>query len=158
MPQRAREVRWFQTHADAQTVTSGGQANVEVLQALSVDQRKGATVTRIILELVLGVAQIDTKCNLKWGIVSLTEDANTAGAFPDADAALDLADWLVRGASIIKMSDVDDGSQFVRVSKDYRAQRILRGATDETHFIIDQNTSGATVNWDLWTRILVKLP
>ena len=130
---------------------------MQVLSALATDLRKGATVTRIILELSLAANAIDIVARTKWGIVSISEDAATAAAFPDADAALDLADWLIRGASVIVSSDVNDGSQFVRVSRDYRAQRVLRGATDETHFIID-NASGVQVNFDLWTRILVRLP
>ena len=153
-----RTLRWFQTHADAQTVSSGGQSDNEVLQALGVDLRRNATITRIILSLTIRALTIDTLCRLKYGIVSVSEDAATANAFPDADAALDLADWLWRGASVIQMSDLQDGSQYVRVEADLRAQRVLRGATDETHFIIDQDSSGATTGYDLYSRILVRLP
>ena len=153
-----RQLRWFQTHADAQNVTSGGQSANQLLSALTVDQRKGATITRILMHLVLEAQAIDTSGLVKYGICSMSEDAVTASAFPDADAALDLTDWLIRGAAVIRMSDTDDGAQLVRIEKDFRAQRVLRGATDETHFIIDQNTSGMSIVYHLYTRILVRLP
>ena len=153
-----RTLRWFQTHADAQTVTSGGQSANELLSALTVDQRKGATITRMILQLWFRADTIDSICRVKWGIVSISEDANTASAFPDADSALDLADWLIRGAEVVLTSDVNDGSQAVRVFRDVRSQRILRGATDQTHFVVDQATSGTSVTYDVYSRILVLLP
>ena len=153
-----RPLRWFTTLADAQTVTSGGQSQNELLQNLSVDQRRNSTITRIILQLVLANATIDKKGGVKWGITNISEDAFTAGAFPDADVALDDTDWLVRGAEVVAMSDLQDGSQMVRVFRDIGTSRILHGASDQTHFIIDQNTSATTINYDLFTRILVRLP
>ena len=157
MPSR-RALEWFSTLADAQSVTSGSQSNNSLLSLMDTSVTKGATITRIILQLVIHLGSTAVNSRLKYGIVIVSEDAAAANAFPDADVSSDQADWLVRGAEMLRVSDANDGSQFVRVFRDLRAQRILRSADDQLHFIIDQDSSGITATYELFTRVLVRLP
>ena len=106
MARGARQLRWFQTHADGQSVTSGGQSNNELLTTLGKDIRRGSTITRMILYLMLRPQSTNTLGSVKFGVVSVTEDAATANAFPDADIAGDEADWLYRGAAHALMSNL----------------------------------------------------
>ena len=151
-----RTLEWFTTHARAQTVTSGGQTANSML-ALDPLLRKGATITRIIMQLTLQGLSTGLVGICDWGIVVLNGDAVIAQAFPDADVSSDRADWLARGQESVVTSVVSDGSQLVRVFRDLRAQRVIRSEEDELHFIMDQNTSGMTVQYDLFSRILVRL-
>jgi len=157
MPSR-RTLEWFSTIAHAQNVTSGGQANVSLLSLMDVSVVKGSTITRIILQFILQAQTAATLGRLNYGIVLVSQDAAAAGAFPDADITADQADWLVRGQETVLASDANDGSQLVRVYRDLRAQRVIRSADDELHFIIDQNASGMNTVFDLFTRVLVRLP
>ena len=157
MPSR-RSLRWFSTFADAQTVTAGGQSNNSLLSLVDSADMKGATITRMIVQLVLASGAADQIGRVKWGIVVVSEDAAVAAAFPEADFASDQADWLVRGAELVRQSDVDDGSQHVRVFRDLRAQRVIRSADDQLHFIIDKDSTTGTVNYDLFTRVLLRMP
>ena len=153
----SRPMEWFTTLADGQTVTSGGQSNNELLVQLAESIRKGSTITRILLQLVIHPATVNTICRLKWGMVLVNEDAASGGTFPDADQSTDRADWLARGAELVSVTDLFNGQQYARVDRDLRAQRVIRADTDEFHFIIDQDSSGATVNYSVWTRVLIRL-
>ena len=112
----------------------------------------------MILYLMLRPQATNVLGSVKFGIVSVTEDAATADAFPDADIAGDEADWLFRGAAHALMSSVNEGHQLTRVHADIGTSRVLHGATDETHFIIDQDSSGMTITYALFARVLVRLP
>ena len=154
-----RALQWFTSISDAQTVTSGGQSANELLAGLSDTLRKGSTITRIIMQLVLHAGTVDTTFGrVKYGIVLMNQDAVSAGAFPDADVATDNVDWLVRGAEVVSATSLTDSSQFVSVFRDLRAQRMLRTGQELLEFIIDQSTSGQVIGYDLFTRILVRLP
>ena len=152
-----RQTEWFDTNADAQTLTTGSQSNNELLSQMVTDEVKGSTITRILMQLTLRAGTVDTVGLVKWGIVVVNGDAAAADAFPDADVASDRADWMAKGAELVVMSSLTQSHQVLRIARDLRAARIMRSEEDELHFIIDQNSSGMTINYDLWTHILVKL-
>jgi len=153
-----RSLAWFTTIANAQTVTTGGQSANALLTNLDLELHKGATVTRMIVQLFLLANTIDILGRIQWGIVLVNRDAADVVVFPDPGVANDRADWLVRGAESLLMSDINDGSQAVRVSRDLRAQRMLRDRQATLQFVIDQGASGMTVTYDLFVRVLIRLP
>ncbi len=152
-----RTLKWSTAIHDAQTIAASGQNAHPLLGNLS-GTRKGATITRMLINITLGAAAVDILARLKWGVVIVNNDAALASAFPDADDSADDADWLMRDAAVVVMSDVSDGSQLVRMKYDLRAQRIIRSDQDDLRFVIDRDSPVVTTNYNLFTRVLVRLP
>ena len=125
---------------------------------LGVREVKGATVTRMLLDIRLEASSLAQQVQCHWGIVIVNADARAAGAFPDADDLGDRADWLVRGHLRTVQDSLSDASQWDRVKADLRAQRVLRSEESELHLIMDAGSDGFTMVWSAYIRVLMKLP
>ena len=155
-----RATQWLSTYKGRGNLASGVQDNLLLVNEteLGVREVKGATVTRILLDIRLEASSVAQQVQMHWGIVVVNADARAAGAFPDADDYGDRADWLVRGHLRTIQSDLSDASQWDRVRADLRAQRILRSEESELHLIVDAGSDGFTMIWTAFIRVLMKLP
>ncbi len=120
--------------------------------------RKGHTITRIVMNLTLRANFVDLRYDVSWGLTLVNSDAAAATAFPNPEDEDDQPGWLLRDVATLQTSDVDDGSQFLRMNYDIRAERLFRNQQQSLYFIIDQAASGNNLGWDLLTRVLVRLP
>ena len=151
-----RPFLWYTSIALAQTVASGGQSNNALLSLLDSGAARGSTITRVIVKLYAR-SPVNTFQTFHYGLVVVSEDAATAGAFPDTDVASDQANWYVRGFGLASATSTLDHSQYTLIEHDLRGQRILRSADDAFHFVIDQGASGSALTYDLFARVLLKL-
>ena len=83
-------------------------------------------------------------------------DAVTAGAFPDALDEDDQPGWLVRDVGLVESHDANDGSTWGRFEYDLASQRLFRNQQETLMFIIGQTSSGQSLVYHLFTRVLVK--
>ncbi len=161
MPDRdKRQFEWFTTRNNGQTLASDAQGGFGLYNAGAVGARfiKGATVTRMLIDLRLRAESVAQLVEVAYGIVVMNSDAVAAGGFPDADDLSDRADWLVRGRLQTIQASLSDSSQWDRVRLDIRTQRILRSEEDEVRMVFDANSSGFTLVIDAYVRLLMRMP
>ena len=152
-----RQYQWFSILDENDTaLASGNQVEKDLLSGMSTDDRKGSTITRVIVDLVITADTLNQKTFTSYGLCMVNLDAFAAGAVPDADSNVDRADWLLRGRSRNYMTQLSGTSDaFVR-SYDLRAQRVLRSEEMTLALILDHG-SGGGINFFWMSRILVKL-
>ena len=143
-------------------MASGGQVRIPMLPLLAVGNRKGATVTRLLLEMSWIADADSARKVMNWGITYVNSDAVVALAFPDPSSTLDTPDWIARGQQFAVANSAiasSPGYNVTRKSLDLRSQRICRAEDDELYFIIDTDaiTAGG-VFFNHMFRTLVRLP
>ena len=157
----SRPMQWYTGQQGFQTIADGAADNFTLYNAVSHGPRniKGATITRMIIDLTIradSVAQIVTGM---WGILVMNADARAAGVFPDPADVTDRAGWMIRGRGETIQSDLSDASQWDRRQLDIRSQRVLRTEEDELQFIIDNISGGGRIiQYGIFIRVLVRLP
>ena len=157
----ARTVKWFTTLLNTQALASAGQTNFNLLADLAVANAKGSTVTRLIIDLMVHCDTDGSRKTMDLGVVWLDGDAVAAGAFPEADAASERVDWLMRGRMKIHRFAAAslDMVPIAEKAWDIRSQRICRAERDELQMICDLDA--LTVGGVFITgiiRTLVRLP
>ena len=133
------------------------QACVDFLVNLADANKKGATITRIIMSLTVRPALENVQSEIYFGIAAVNADAAAALVFPDPDVETDNVRWLVRGGGPNESNADTLFSSWRHYEFDLRAQLRYRSEQEETHFILNQNAGGDMFFW-LMTRILVKHP
>jgi len=157
---RRRQMQWFSVLVNPLSLASGAQVSSLVYSASTIGARfiKGATVTRQIIDLSLRSGSVAQENQLFWGVVVVNSDAAAAGAFPEADDLSDRPGWMIRGRLENKQSDLSDSSQWTRKELDIRGQRKLDSEEDELRMIFDAGTTGFTLEFSLFWRVLMKMP
>jgi len=155
-----RPMQWFDTETPFGGLAGNAQANLLLYNVTfqASASVKGATITRMIIDLRLQAGSVAQLTEVYWGIILVNADARAAGAFPDADDMSETAGWLARGRMMVVQSDLSDRSQWDEVHMDLRSQRVLRNEKDELHLILDNGSASFTANWAAMIRVLVKLP
>ena len=155
-----RTLKWFTTLRNDQALTDGAQIEIDLLADLDVANRKGSTVTRLIIDQWI---RNDTQQTFKicdTGILWLNGDAFTAGAVPDPGDESDRADWMVRFRMTNQMDATTSGSQQIEDKHlDLRAQRICRAERDQLIWVCEDSgsgTGGLFVTFAI--RVLLRLP
>ncbi len=154
-----RPFEWYSAFIDFADLAAGSQTNMLMYNAVTHGTRniKGATITRMLMELVVRSNSVAQDNILFWGIVIVNSDARAAAAFPEPRDVSDRPDWLARGRMQNKQSDLSDSSQWTTKTLDLRTQRIIRAEEDELHLIID-NDGSLIFEWSAYVRTLVRLP
>ena len=152
-----RAFQWFTRTTQDNSLASGGQECLNLLTNMNTGVMKSSTITRIVLRLYTRADTVAQQTFASYGVVLVNADAAAASAFPDADIDTDNVAWLVRGMHLNSADSLPDASQFQRSDYDLRAQRVLRSAQEELHFIIDQG-SGGGIFYSVHARVLMRLP
>ncbi len=160
MPQHERRLQWYTKNQDFAAIGSASQANMRMYSAIDEGRGdiKGATVTRMIIDIGLRSPTVAQLTRLFWGIVIVDTEARIAGGLPDADDMSDRHDWLIRGRLFNIQSDLSDSSQWTMRHYDIKTQRILRSEEHELLLVIDAGSDGFTMEWTAFTRALMRMP
>jgi len=155
-----RETNWFNLDAAFQNLGSGLTTNQTLLSDTTIGNRtiKGATVTRLIIDITIRNAVLAQNNVLYWGITKVNADARAAGAFPDPSDMNDKAGWMIRGRLQCNADSLTDPTQWVSRHYDLRAQRLFRNEEEELQLLIENSATGFTVSWTAFIRSLVKWP
>ena len=152
-----RTYQWYSILDENETaLASGSQIEKDLLGDLVQDERKGATITRIILDLIIAPDTIAQVTFTSYGLCMVNKDAVSAGAVPEADVNADRADWLLRGRSRNLSGNLSDPTQVFHREYDLRAQRVLRSEEQTLALILDHG-SGGGIDFFWMSRILMKL-
>ena len=154
-----RRMQWFTSEQVFASLPFGVSGNLLLYNILSQDASpvKGATVTRMLVDLRIQAAGTASRVDMPWGIVLVNADARAAGAFPDPEDLADRAGWLARGRLMTVQDSLSDASQWDRVALDLRSQRVMRNEKDELHLLVHNTTTG-TLLWAAYIRVLMKMP
>ncbi len=159
-PQRPRRgVYWEDTIID-QTLGANSQFGQSLDAGIPEDEKKGVTVTRILLEIDVVAVTAGTGGIFSAGIAIVQDDASAALSFPDPDSVGDDPGWLWRVARQgVFNNDPNDFSQARHYKLDLRAQRKYVGE-DYSLMLIGMNLAGvaSSLNVDGSLRVLYKRP
>ena len=156
----ARPMQWVSRSTGFLSLAPLTLTNFILYNSLSISSAavKGATVTRMIVDLTFKNNALAQNNDAYWGIVPVNADASAAGGFPDPKDMTDRASWLVRGREQFNADSLSDYAQWVRVRQDLRSQRILRSEQDELHLLVENADGADTFQWAAFIRVLMKLP
>ena len=133
-----RTFQWITTLRQHQALASGGQTNFNLSSDLAAGDRRGATLTRMLLNIHLRNDTVNVTKVLDYGVVWINADAATAGAFPDPISESEQADWLLRDRMVISSGpNTFEGGHLTTQRHDNRSQRICRAETDQLHMVMD---------------------
>ena len=146
-----RPMAWTDTTVDNDTVAANATDTRDLSADLSIADKRGCTVVRILVRVTMRPALIDTGQLLTYGITMSHEDVADQ---PDPHTAADQPGWLLRDHCRVIMSDLEDGSQIQTRAYDLRASRKFRGPSQRLMWIIRNNAGGGTaVQYDLLARV-----
>ena len=157
-----RGTAWIDTLVNSTLANAGGDT-VDLMGSTDTDERRGMTVTRLLLCLYLFPSDLMAvegaqACDLGIGVAS--EDAFGAGALADPNVAGDepLRGWLYR-CRHVALSATGSAFQSLNVREDIHSQRKIDKGT--VYMRIDNVTiqgTAFTVRIAGTVRMLVKLP
>ncbi len=152
----ARAMQWFSIVDEGdRSLASAAQFEADLLTGLSLDLTKGATITRVLLDIVIAPDTVSQITHTSYGLVMVNDDQFSAGAVPEADANADRADWLLRARSRNTAAAISDSSQLWVRSYDLHSQRVLRSEKQTLALVLDQSSGGGVVFYWM-SRVLVK--
>jgi len=157
-----RETTWVDTELDVAIAATAGQTQ-SLMGTMDVDERRGMTVTRILACIYLlpsSVGVADGVMKLSLGIGSASQEAFTAGAIPDPEAAADFPQrgWLYRCTHAV-VDHTIPGYPMPAIFLDLHAQRKVD--TGEIYLRMrNELQQGSSFSVDVvgTLRMLVKLP
>ena len=154
-----RTLKWFTALRSHQALASAGQTSFPLLAGLPVETAKGATITRMILDMWVLPDTINVVKVMDYGVVFINEDAVAAAAFPETDNEGERPDYIHRGRVFIAANALNLPNPAGIVHKDLRAQRICRSEEDDLRLICDLDSVAAGgVFITFMSRILIRLP
>jgi len=155
-----REKQWFTSITPSTTLLSGAQTSIQLFNATIHGPRfiKGATVLRTLVDMKIQATAVAQQVGLFYGLAVVNEDARIAGALPEADDSADRADWMLRGRLSTIQASLSDASQWDTVRQDIRSGRTLHSEEDGLLMILDAETSGFTLSFNAFIRILMLMP
>ena len=141
-----RALQWIMREQVNSGLASGAQDNLTLYSSAIHGNRfgKGATVTRLLVDIKLAAAVVAQRNRFYWGIVVMNADARAAGAFPDPEDETDRPSWLARGRMEVVQDSLSDASQWDRALLDLRSQRIIRNEEDELQLVVTNGATGFT--------------
>ena len=156
----SRPMEWYTKNFDFSSLASAAQNTGRLYSAQDEGLRniKGATITRIIVDVGLRAESVAQLVRMFWGILIVSAEARIGLTLPDADDMSDRHDWLVRGRLFTIQDSLSDSSQWAWARLDLRAQRIMRSEEDELVIIFDAGSDGFTMERTAFVRTLVRLP
>ena len=144
---------WFdRQNATLSTIAAGGQSLVDLFENISEADLRGGTVVRMLVHLLLR-GNVNTILEWAFGILPITGDAFTAGAVPDP--AFDEPNWYLYDSGMVGLT-----TETRSINKDYdirTARRIADGESALLH-VITNLAASASLDYDIATRILIRLP
>ena len=105
---------------------------------------------RMVGDVVVRPASAAGSVFFQFGIITLNDDAADALATPEPWE--DPANWLFEKAGFVRMTDVNDGSQYGRFAIDSKSRRRLPQA-DRSLVAIMRNDSSSSVSLDYYLSI-----
>ena len=158
-----RGTTWVDTELDVSLASTTGQTQ-SLMGTIDVDERRGMTVTRIIMCLYLmpnPVGGVSGVQKLSLGIGSASQEAFLAGAIPDPEVAVDFPQrgWLYRCTHAVVDGLEASGTTPLGIREDLHAQRKVD--TGEMYLRMrneNAQTTAFAVRVLGTIRMLVKLP
>ena len=129
---------------------------VEVVDQ-TIDDVPSGTIVRTIGSLTLRALTAAQSVFFRAGLIIVTDDALQAGAVPDP--WVDPASWMWEHADMLRVSNSDSGSQYMRLAIDVKVQRRLPQIENSLAMVFDNSSfSGASFEFFLNLKVLVRVP
>ena len=150
-PRRASE--WFD-HGVNETTASNTADNQDMMSAITVDERKGMTLVRMIIDFTSLLSVAGSGGVMSYGICPVSSEAASAAAFPDVDSDDDMPRWLWRTRRVIAATNVNDISMNNRFVYDIKSRWRVPSEDWTLQMIIDAGALTSDVNSDGLIRTL----
>ena len=152
-----KAVEWFNTIVSV--VHSAGAGTGEMCtpsSAVANDEKKGALIKRVLINLTLELTSVATPTRFTVGMYVIEGDANGANAFADPDGN-DQPGWLWQEQFVFER-DVDAGAQLMQIHRDFKTNRRLGGKAHELIIVASVGTGDSHVTVRGNVRLLVTKP
>ena len=143
-------------HFVNQTLASGGAFQDGLDGAIDPDEKKGLTLTRMIIDLTANLTAAGAGGTLSLGIYVCEQDAFAAGAISDCGDENEQPGWAWRAHRPIYSSNVNDHSQASLIQADVSSQRKYPGEDYSLILVGELPASANSVNLDGMIRQLYK--
>ena len=151
-PRRARE--WADITVDS-TLTVGTQTAIHLSSAILDDEKKGATVVRVIIDLEAVALTVGVGSVIALGLLMLDAEARAAGVGPDPQDDNDQPGWMWRTRKLVFLSALNDRSQTTKIFMDVRSMRKFPGPDVDLAMVWAVVSGGSSqVNLDGLIRVL----
>ena len=139
----ARRFNWLDTQFSNVVVASGAQLISTMMEGISVEDSRGMTVTRIIMDMHYNSATVGGAHGtevVSVGIAVVSQEAFAAGVVPDPLVAAEepVRGWLYKAVFMVGQS-VGGGLEIQNRNFDIRAQRKMEGG----ELVLIHNTTAA---------------
>ena len=151
-----RATQWYEILQGESSRPGATQFNFDLLSNISIGNRTGSTVTRLIMDMLVHPSVASGVNEVFFGVVVANADALAAGATPDPEQ-VDDADWLVHGRLFARGKSNADDLIDDRVRLDIRSQRKLRNVVDRLVLCCHVQTASA-IDYSHLIRTLMKHP
>ena len=152
-PRRALE--WYDRFI-SQSNASNVQSLVDLSLGIATDEKKGMTVVRIIIDMLIIPQSINVLATTNLAIHMASADAFSALAVADADDQDEQPGWLWRTRRSTALSNITNlSSPAALIKEDLRAQRKFAGE-DQLLILQIDNEAGSTVLTRGIIRVLCK--
>ena len=152
-----RAVRWIDTIVNLTNAGVGAQNVTSLLTNLRDQERKGATLLRMIIDLWLVAQTVGTGSLISLGTIQVTDDAVAAGSVPDPADTADEAAWRWRTHMPTFTAVLNEQQSTARVQVDLRGKMTLRAVDNDFILVTDSGASATDVNIDGIIRCLFRL-
>ena len=148
--------RWVSDQiAELTTVSAGQQSAFDLLSPVPAASRWGITVVRMLGELYVGPASTGADVEWQHGVTLMDLDAFSASALPEMSQ--DMRSYYYHNGGYY-FRDADAGPSAARETWDIRTARRMRSERDTLVHIMENTDASASLVYQLFYRLLVKLP
>ena len=153
-----RQTSWFDHISPIKTLASGATESLDLSDAMTESDKRGATVTRILLTIYVRPVLVDLSQRWFYGITMMSRDSVVAGALPDPEVASDQPGWMLRDFRAVLTHDAEHAQAIQHMTYDLRAQRRFTGPSNELEFVSKNLAGGGTsVEYAILSRVLCRL-
>ena len=110
-----------------------------------------------ILDFTMRTDSTDTRSLIDMGLILQDQTAVLAGNVAQPNVADDQPGWSWRTRRTVHVSDINDSSQFTRVSEKVKSMRRFTG-NEVSYLLVVNNPTLATINVEGIIRTLIKKP
>ncbi len=153
-----RGLIWADFSTERQSLAAAtGSTHPVVITADGGASLRNYTITRIIHKVTIIPDAANVTANVYHALVLVNSDAAAAGSFPDPQTMTEQPGWIYRDMTTVATPSAG-ASNVEPETYDIRGQRLFRNQELGLYFIIRNEAAAIGVQYNVYTRVLCKMP
>ena len=155
-PASIRQTQWLDSLLEL-TLAGNSISVLDLTANLAVQEQKGTTIVRTILDLTLSSNAADVSNLIDMGIVLADAGAVLAGHLAQPEVQNDQPSWVWRARKHVRVANVSNSNQYATVSMDTKSKRKFVG-NERDYLFVANNTGTEAVTVRGLIRVLIQKP